>query len=85
MNDQARQFLEVKNGLNSPFWKFVRSYLLEQSAQVAKLGVQLIPNNPGEVVEREQLFGKAKALEELADQIPNTISEKMKELEQENT
>jgi hypothetical protein len=81
MDDQARQFLEVKNGLNSPFWKFVRSYLLEQAAQVSELGVQLVPSNQSESIEREQLFGKAKALRELVDQIPNTIDEKMNQLE----
>ena len=80
MTDKQRQFLEVREGLNTPMWRWLRQYLKEQSDQLRDAGLTLLPNTPGEVIEREQTFGRAKALAELVDQIPNTINEQLKQL-----
>jgi phage terminase Nu1 subunit (DNA packaging protein) len=80
MTDEARQFLEVKSGLHSAFWRWTRAYIQEQSVQLAEQALDLIPKTLEEQIEREQTIGRAKALRELVDQIPNTINEKLKEL-----
>jgi hypothetical protein len=80
MNDEQRRFLAIKEGLNSPFWAWLKIYLNEQANQVMALGVNIIPSNQFELTEREQLFGKAKILNELVEQIPSLIESTMKEL-----
>lgn len=81
MNEHQRSFLEVKNGLSSSFWFWLRNYLKEQSDECRDAGVNLVPATPQEVIEREQLFGKARALKDLIDEIPNKIKEDFAALE----
>lgn len=84
MTDKQREFQAVREGLNSPFWRWVREHLKQNSAEYASIGVGMLPDSPAAMVEREQIFGKAKALTELVDQIPNTINEQFKRLGEES-
>ena len=80
MTDKQRQFLEVREGLKTPFWRWLQQHLREHAAHHRDTGLSTFPNSAGEVIEREQNFGRAKALAELLDQIPNTINEELKQL-----
>lgn len=84
MNEKQREFMEVQSGLQSPFWKWLRKYLDENAKDTLDSVVELIPASVEQTNEREQNIGKYKALKQLVDQIPTTISDKMKELEHED-
>lgn len=82
MNEPQRQMLEVKSGLNSPFWKWLAIYLREEAGRTSTRALTYIPGTLVEMVEREQDFGRAKALAELVEQIPQIINDKIVELEE---
>lgn len=78
----SREFVEIQSGLRGPFGKWLMQYLKAQGTDIQSTACSLVPQTLGEQIEREQSFGRAKALLELVDQIPNTIDETLKKLKE---
>jgi len=77
----SREMLEVQQGLRSQFARWLIAELKKDAAEVTELAIRMIPATLEDVNEREQLFGKAKALADLVDQIPTKIDLQIKELQ----
>lgn len=82
----AREALALKEGWNGSFGKWLKRYLTETADRCRRDGSRMVPQTLGEEYDRNNLLAKSNALEELCDQIPNTITDRLKELEEkENT
>lgn len=79
---ENRYLVEVRSGLKTPFWSWQKKLLTETADKILKNAALNVPRTPEEVVIREQDFGRARALLDLLDQIPNTIEMEIQETKQ---
>lgn len=75
-----REAIELRSGLQGSFGRWLMARLKQQSQEIIQNAVEFVPTTLGEMNDREQNFGRGKALAELVEQIPNTINELIKEL-----
>lgn len=74
-----REAIELRAGLQGPFGRWVLTLLKERGLDIVTQAVEFVPTSLGEMNDREQNFGRGKALIELANQIPNIIDELIKQ------
>lgn len=76
-----REMMEVNEGQRGLFARWLIAELKKDAAEVMESAVRFIPASLEDQIEREQNFGKAKALADLVDQIPTKIDLRIKELQ----
>lgn len=76
----AREMQSVQEGMRGPFGVWLFAFLRKSAEETRTQAANVIPQNPFEATEREQNFGKARAYDELVDDLPTVIGEKLKEL-----
>lgn len=76
----ARDMQAIAEGMRGPFGEWLFAYLRTSANETRLSAANQIPQTVFEATEREQNFGKARAYDELVDDLPTIIGEKLKEL-----
>lgn len=75
MKPTRREVLALEDEWNGNFGRFLKQLLTEYAEGAKEDGSKLIPTSKYEMIEREQIFGKARAFTELLEIIPQKIKE----------
>jgi hypothetical protein len=75
-----REAIELREGLRGPFGRWILEKLRKDGEKLRDEVIEFVPTNMGELNDREQNFGRAKALLELVNGIPTLIEEMIREL-----